>query len=109
MQPTSAHPAAVPSMPETELEQATLLSAALGAYDGGEMFYAYVSSSLQQLRERSAKAPPPRAAPVSAASCLIPWLGVLCTISLAVLNCHLNFCICDYLTFNSLTNSLSNG
>ena len=65
VQPRPAPPAAVPSMPETELGQATLLSAALGAYDGGEMFYAYVSSSLQQLRERRAKAPLRRAAPVS--------------------------------------------
>jgi hypothetical protein len=46
----------VPS-PETELEQATLISAALGAYEGGEMFYAYVSSSLQQLRERRGASP----------------------------------------------------
>jgi hypothetical protein len=46
----------VPS-PETELEQATNLSAALGAYGGGEMFYAYVSSSLQQLRERRGGSP----------------------------------------------------
>jgi hypothetical protein len=64
VQPRPAPPAAVPS-PETELEQATLISAALGAYEGGEMFYAYVSSSLQQLRERrggsplSARAPSP--------------------------------------------------
>jgi len=53
----AAPPAAVPSMPETELEQATNLSAALGAYGGGEMFYAYVSSSLQQLRERRGGSP----------------------------------------------------
>jgi hypothetical protein len=46
----------VPS-PETELEQATLVGAALGAYGGGEMFYAYVSSSLQQLRERRGGSP----------------------------------------------------
>ena len=57
VQPRPAPPAAVPSMPETELEQATLISAALGAYDGGEMFYAYVSSSLQQLRERRGASP----------------------------------------------------
>jgi hypothetical protein len=44
-------------MPETELEQATLVGAALGAYGGGEMFYAYVSSSLQQLRERRGGSP----------------------------------------------------
>ena len=53
----AAPPAAVPSMPETELEQATLVGAALGAYGGGEMFYAYVSSSLQQLRERRGGSP----------------------------------------------------
>ena len=56
VQPRPAPPAAVPS-PETDLEQATLLSAALGAYDGGEMFYSYVSSSLQQLRERRGASP----------------------------------------------------
>ena len=56
MQPRPAPPAAVPS-PETDLEQATLLGLALGAYDGGEMFYAYVSSSLQQLRERRGGSP----------------------------------------------------
>jgi hypothetical protein len=54
VQPRPAPP--VPS-PETELEQATNLSAALGAYGGGEMFYAYVSSSLQQLRERRGGSP----------------------------------------------------
>jgi hypothetical protein len=54
VQPRPAPP--VPS-PETELEQATNLSAALGAYGGGEMFYAYVSSSLQQLRERRGASP----------------------------------------------------
>jgi hypothetical protein len=53
----AAPPAAVPSMQETELEQVTNLSAALGAYGGGEMFYAYVSSSLQQLRERRGGSP----------------------------------------------------
>lgn len=56
VQPRPAPPAVVPS-PETDLEQATLLSAALGAYDGGEMFYSYVSSSLQQLRERRGASP----------------------------------------------------
>jgi hypothetical protein len=61
----AAPPAAVPSMPETELEQATLLSAAIGAYGCGEMFYAFVSSSLQQLRERRAKVPMQRAEPVA--------------------------------------------
>ena len=54
VQPRPAPP--VPS-PETELEQATLVGAALGAYGGGEMFYAYVSSSLQQLRERRGGSP----------------------------------------------------
>jgi hypothetical protein len=54
VQPRPAPP--VPS-PETELEQATNLSAALGAFGGGEMFYAYVSSSLQQLRERRGASP----------------------------------------------------
>jgi hypothetical protein len=52
-----------------------------------------------------------RLAPLSkrSLSCLIPWLAVLCTRLLVVLNCPLNFCESDYLTFNSLTNSLSNG
>jgi hypothetical protein len=54
VQPRPAPP--VPS-PETELEQAKNLSAALGAYGGGDMFYAYVSSSLQQLRERRGASP----------------------------------------------------
>ncbi len=58
-------PAAAPSMPETELEQATLLAVALRAYDGGEMFYSYISSSLKQLRERRANAPLRRAGPVA--------------------------------------------
>jgi hypothetical protein len=56
VQPRPAPPAAVPS-PETELEQATNLSAALGAFGGGDMFYSYVSSSLQQLRERRGASP----------------------------------------------------
>ena len=53
----AAPPAAVPSMSETELEQAMLISSALVAYDDGEMFYAFVSSSLQQLRERRGASP----------------------------------------------------
>jgi hypothetical protein len=74
VQPRPAPPAAVPSMSETELEQATNLSAALGAYDGGEMFYAYVSSSLQQLRERRGASPLAARRPPSMGSRGTEWL-----------------------------------